>query len=410
MRTNQQVRVAFTLIELLVVVAIIAILAAMLLPALAAAREKARRSACTNNLDQAGKGFAIYTADYGGYFPGLPTWEPGKRSSGTIAPFLHCAYKDVRTGDTVQPWTGYSDWQHIIGSGYYPDGVGGMTDDQLKVCPIGVGNLLVTNILPDEKSLFCPSMAGTRRSDIMGLRAGTWARRYWENDSLEDWKLARTGSSRATDAGSTLTHGKWPRLAPIHVTSTTKYYLVASNYAYRNQFIYFGYADSWSNAAGGWVSYTANPFGLAWTKGPIMAEFGSPPFKTTKILGSRALMGDDIFRGYENPEGTLEADDPGLGFYCHRDGFNTLYGDYSVRWYGDPQREITYWSNQRTDQDGTDNLFPLGESTQYTYWTYCIYPPADVHNRRGDDWIYATPLVWHLFDVEHGADEDGAPY
>lgn len=59
----------FTLVELLVVVAIIAILAGMLLPALNNARRMAKKIDCVNNLKQWGVGFTLYTDNYKEYFP-----------------------------------------------------------------------------------------------------------------------------------------------------------------------------------------------------------------------------------------------------------------------------------------------------------------------------------------------------
>jgi prepilin-type N-terminal cleavage/methylation domain-containing protein len=59
----------FTLIELLVVIAIIAILAALLLPALASAKERAKRATCVNHLHQIGAGFSMYSNDYNDKIP-----------------------------------------------------------------------------------------------------------------------------------------------------------------------------------------------------------------------------------------------------------------------------------------------------------------------------------------------------
>jgi prepilin-type N-terminal cleavage/methylation domain-containing protein len=67
-------RIAFTLVELLVVIAIIGILVALLLPAIQAAREAARRNQCLNNITQLTKGMLNYESSYKGFPPMAHAW------------------------------------------------------------------------------------------------------------------------------------------------------------------------------------------------------------------------------------------------------------------------------------------------------------------------------------------------
>ena len=103
----------FTLIELLVVIAIIAILAAILFPVFARARENARRASCQSNLKQIGLGILQYTQDYDEKYPealqGYSTLGPGPYITQTDTAMPGAKFLSSDSGGTQGKWVSWMD-------------------------------------------------------------------------------------------------------------------------------------------------------------------------------------------------------------------------------------------------------------------------------------------------------------
>ena len=108
--------VGFTLIELLVVIAIIAILLALLTPALSQAKELARRAKCMSNLRSIGIGIATYASDHSGWWPPAGIMYTNYVSAGSWVDVIH-KYLGITPPENVN----FKVWlNHFNGVSYCP--------------------------------------------------------------------------------------------------------------------------------------------------------------------------------------------------------------------------------------------------------------------------------------------------
>ena len=421
---------AFTLIELLVVIAIIAVLAALLLPALAAAREKARRTSCISNLRQVGLATESYTSDYGGYLPswtgwkawtwcrtgyvgdmytytdpGVPVWDntcdlaSHNSSWNSILAVARRPHQYVNAWYSGRPGNApvRSDGEYIPNLrliGYGRKSAAGPWDKgRLNCAPQGLGMLLAGGYMADAGALYCPSASGMP-SDAPPARV--YDLKHWQDLGGRD--------------GAALLYGDWARLNAGNSTA-------AALCSYNSRATPLGIWNSWH------VYQDGRDYYLPAVKPRIRPRITQPYFRTLKELGGRAFACDTFSKGceydalgrrihpgivsdpYTDPlsQSTLIA---GLGLKGHRDGYNVLYGDWSARWYGDPQERII-WHTQGQDTGagpvtfaGTWYVSQL--SNNYMYGHCFWHTPPDIGNVY---WAHSAAAVWHALDTAAGVDQ-----
>jgi prepilin-type processing-associated H-X9-DG protein len=337
-----------------------------------------------------------YLGDYGGYYPCWPGVQkeftnrggtsdyPGRESgrfsdSKTGKVVNSCLYTSTQStyqtilNDTMGNWRNIATYQGST----KPDG------SNTFFAPVKMGMLIYGGYLADFAVLYCPSALGAKDP----LYSASLPNRIQE---ITQVKAAGASDARSLFFANNAAVFDWDN-------TTTSMMMVRSSYNYRPN-VWGHYDDAFTNRDKMW---------LAGTK-PIMTGYvGAQVIPTSRVMAGRALLCDtferDLIRLNDYTTSVaLDVFSRAGGQGGHKEGYNVLYGDGHVGWYGDPQKRVIYWGPE-CNSEGYGGTMRGGYCHRLVSGMHSIILYPGMYGTTSPK-LHQASEVWHLMDNAGGAD------